>query len=113
MSPIYWSWSSWRRALRFLWQNITQGWNDSDCWGLDYTFALYILPRLKRFKEIAHSHPCDMKPEEWDAILDKMIKAFELVIEHEFNRYGNISEEQALIEEGLTLFAKWYQHLWD
>jgi hypothetical protein len=54
-----------------------------------------------------------MKPEEWDAILDKMIKAFELVIEHEFNRYGNISEEQALIEEGLTLFAKWYQHLWD
>lgn len=153
MSPIFWSWHSWssiKRSLRFFWQNLIRGWNDSDCWGLDVTFAEFALPRLKRFQEMHGSHPAfkEYPAEEfklykklyapkykgkeissviWDAMLDRMIDAFELLLDNEYNRHPfrmepgekfevyrkRIDKANAIIDEGLDLFAKHYRHLWD
>ena len=99
---------------------ITQGFSDEDTWSLDYTTAKYILPRLKRFKELTNSVPSSIyqedirienQIEEWKKIIDKMILAFELVIK---NGDGDIltDEEYNQIDEGLKLFAKYYLNLW-
>ena len=80
-----------------------------DLWNLDYTIAKFIYPRLKAFKEIINTHPSDMSFEEWKNTLDKMILAFELLC---LDKWCD-DEEQNKINEGLKLFAEYYQHLWD
>ena len=125
----------------------------SELWDLDYTFADFILPRLKAFKKNTISVPASLTEDEWDDILDKMIIAFEYIItedswwiddprydyidychfSHSLTKEGlrqvNITEEErgkkikeayfreekrrrAVIEEGLTLFAKYFRDLW-
>ena len=56
-SYVYWSWKNPVGSLRRIWQNLTRGWNDSDCWSLDRTITLFTLPRLIRLKEIQHGIP--------------------------------------------------------
>jgi hypothetical protein len=176
MSKIYWTWKNIPGSLRRIWQNLTKGWNDSDLWSLDHTVAVYMLPRLKRFKEILHGHPnfytdpANPTEEEnfedgmkkWKEIIDKMIYAFEGVafrIDNlEIKDAGGILEfvkldettelgkkhigcstleyigteeqkklhaqymqeyreeydkENQKIKEGLELFSKYFQNLWD
>ena len=52
----------------------------SELWDLDYTFADFILPRLKAFKKNTISVPAQLSETEWNDILDKMILAFEYII---------------------------------
>ena len=118
--------------------------NPKETWNLDINLAKYILPRLKKFKKFNNGHPGigEMDtPEKWDEALDKMIQAFEYVIDWDeywlddpkydyFNyidefgkyteRYEEIKENKrmedirrlAAINEGLQLFAKYYMNLW-
>lgn len=52
-----------------------------DIYNLDSTIARFILPRLKFFKKKTHTSPVDITLEEWKDILDKMILAFELILD--------------------------------
>lgn len=110
----------------------------SDLWNLDITIANFVVPRLKEFKEKTDGYPGrdDMDtPEKWDEALDKMILAFEYVVNWDewwidnpnydyFNTSPKEKERirkamckererrQAAIDEGLQLFAKYFQSLW-
>ena len=124
----------------------------SELWDLDYTFADFILPRLKAFKKNTISVPAQLSETEWNDILDKMILAFDYILDdewwiddprydyidychfsHSLTKEGlrqlSITEEdrakkikeahfreekrrRAVIEEGLTLFAKYFRDLW-
>lgn len=154
-SSIYWSWSNISGSLKRIYQNITRGWNDSDCWSLDYTIAKFSLPRLKRLKKMVHGHPgfdendkieYEDGMKKWKSIIDKMIYSFECIlndnndiecpnikwkIEDGYMKYDATEEEikkhkiemdiyfekmkqrQKIIQEGLDLFAKYFQNLWD
>ena len=97
--------------------------NPKETWNLDVNLAKYILPRLKKFKELNNGYPGREEmdtPEKWDEALDKMIQAFEYVV-NEFDwwtnnsEYGCFDEEkriQAVINDGIQLFAKYYMDLW-
>lgn len=116
--------------------------NPKETWSLDVNLAKYILPRLKKFKELNNGYPgldeVDT-PEKWDEALDKMIQAFEYVIDldeywlddprYDYTDimfgdnkelYESIVENKrmedirrlAAIKEGLQLFAKYYMSLW-
>lgn len=130
--------------------------NPIECWNLDLTIAKYVLPRLKLFRKDVDGYSANTVSsyEEWLEILDKMILAFEYIVEgdawkfddprydyfsglHEKfigmdgqNRCFTIEEDdwvagveaecekeanrrQVVINEGLTLFAKHYQALWN
>jgi hypothetical protein len=109
--------AKWKRFFRLKWQKITRGWDDSETWCLRAPFARFILPRLKRFKQLKAGHPYDITAEEWDIILDKMIFAFESVIKEEDSKDYNEPIEQSIerwakIQEGFDLFGKWYLQLW-
>jgi len=101
------------RKIRFFWQRRTRGWDDSDTWSLDMTLCQWLLPRLKRFKELNNGTPCDLTEQEWDNILDKMIKAVDMTA-HQFERdYMEWSKKDfEEVREGLELLGKWMQNLW-
>lgn len=84
------------------------GFAQSETWNLYYSLALEIYPRLCYFRGIAGAYPLGLNEKEWDEILDKMIKAFKLILTD--NRYRD--EDLEAIGEGLSLFAKWYLALW-
>jgi hypothetical protein len=98
------------RSWRFFYQRWTRGWDDSDTWSLDSTVSALVLPRLRRFKEVNIAHPGSLTSEEWDAMLDKMIAAFEFGASEE--RWLAPEAEYAKHQEGVDLFAKYFWHLW-
>ena len=83
---------------------------NSEIWGLNYTLAKYILPRLKRFKEVCCSYPCELTETEWKEILNKMIWSFQYIIKFDFIEEEEVDEQ---CQEGLDLFAKYFRDLWD
>jgi hypothetical protein len=144
---------NWNRLVWF-WQRRTRGWDDTELWSLDHTIAKFMVPRLKRLKEVKMGYPANELPsyneeydtnpqnyedevyeeyekqllKEWDEIIDKMINAFELVLndygsercchlldnENDWDKYKEELEKYGKeVEEGLQLFAKFYGSLWD
>ena len=112
--------------------------DDWDVWSLDYTLATIIHPALIRLKEINHGYPelweegmvtshnydrqlhfkfIDEEVErkyllnKWELIMDKMIYAFEMIKKDNAIYWTN--EEAEKVDEGLILFGKHYQSLWD
>lgn len=113
--------------------------SNGDLMDFDVTLAQWILPRLKQFKEKKWAYPSNIFNESqlpyhvaydddslekdkiaaWNEVLDKMIRAFELIIDFDngvdfsksdFEEVLNRRNEEC--EEGLMLFAKWYRSLW-
>lgn len=127
-----WSWDNrliqWisRRpqALRFFYQRLTRGFDDSATWSLDTHLAQLIAPRLKLFKKLnthAWPGPVEGMPEtglfstfeEWQEALGKMIYAFECYASEDRDYWEFSEVERKKIQEGLFLFAKCYGALWD
>lgn len=53
----------------------------TELWNLDLTIARFVLPRLIAFKKNNIGYPSEFKSkEDWDNVLDKMIAAFDLII---------------------------------
>ncbi len=83
-----------------------------EVWNTDNTLAQLIVPRLQAFKAL-DKHGCpppfnDMR--EWNNTIQKMIDAFELM---KYAHSIQSAEEQETVENGLDLFCKYYQNLWD
>ena len=82
-----------------------------EVWNTDNTLAKLITPRLLTFKALEkHGGPPELKDmREWNNAIQKMIDAFELM------KYvhSHSAEEEATIKQGLELFCKHYQYLWD
>ena len=90
---------------------IKYGFYDKETWNLDYTIAKFILPRLKRFRDVTICYPPELKSfDEWQKILDKMIWSFESMI----NDYDDAldPEQSKKQQEGLDLFSKYFADLW-
>lgn len=93
--------------------------DDIDCWSLDLAMAPMILAGLKAFRESdRHGIPTAFETmEEWDAVLDKMIFAFEEIISDSLPDPSTprmmLEEREDRIDEGLRLFGKYYRALWD
>ena len=66
--------------------------NPRDTWALDYTIAEFALPRLKLYKEKTLAYPGTGEadtPEKWDAILDKIMFSFELILNEDTWEIGD------------------------
>lgn len=95
------------------------GFSDAETWSLFLVMAEFILPRLKRFREINQAYPANMTSDEWDIILDKMIYSFEWTLENDAmsEDYMNLSEEEKKEnwekhKEGMGLFSEYFNDLW-
>lgn len=105
---------------------------DFELWNFDVTICDWIIPRLKRFKQINMGYP-GIPPydtqEKWDAAIDQMIRSFELLryapidldenLEPRDDVYFNMERHQAVYEKwkaetdkGLKIFAEHFSDLW-
>ena len=100
------------REFKYAYQYVTRGFSDKETWSLDMTMAEYILPRLRRFKELHDGYPHDLDEEKWIEVIDTMIKAFE-ISSNQFNADAMPTvEEYKTMQIGLDNFAKYYMNLW-
>ena len=89
-------------------QRIERGFDDSETWNLYSTISKFIIPRLKQFKQISLTHPPELTNEEWQEVLNKMIKSFEIASDSDF-----MSEEDSdTFREGFNLFNEYFFALW-
>ena len=61
-----------------------------DVINLDRTIAKFILPRLKFFKKKTYTYPIGFTIEEWKSTIDKIILAFELILDDHEPDFGNL-----------------------
>lgn len=116
-----------KRPIQFFVQRRTRGWDDRDIWSLDYTFAKWVVPRLKRLKDEKHGVPCYFFPKSkdvWDdpdnkrfeaarirynKMLDEMIEGFELMANDADIDEPEVAEK---VQRSLLLFKKHFHTLW-
>lgn len=104
-----------RRFWRFLWQRVTQGWDDSDTWNLDYTVAKFMLPRLRRFIELNCGYPPSITWEEWQRILGELVWMLEVTIDDDVLWDPDKETRDAAwsrYEQAHEYFGKYIGHLW-
>jgi len=93
------------------------GFDSRETWSLHTVISDFILPRLIMFKRCKLGYPSELTKEEWDTILDKMIKAFaisSLIYEPNVADEYNIYTEEGFknFEEGMELFKEYFLDLW-
>lgn len=99
------------KMIKFGFQRMFRGYDDSAYWGLDDYLTDIILPVLKEYRGgVKEGYPAFFEtPEEWDVIMDKMIDAFQIMKEDD---YILDEEKEAKVREGLELFGKYFRNLW-
>ncbi len=86
-----------------LWEN---GFHDGHTYCLHVSLAELILPRLKRYKELAVNKIVINFP------LDDMIKAFEIMERHNHDTWEFSLEEAEQVQTGLKAFSEYFFALW-
>lgn len=95
------------RDKRLLKQAISKGWSDDETWSLRDNIAKFVLPRLKRYREIDAVYPVGLENKEWNDIVDKMIRAFEII---KSDKITDKNYEE--VKDGLELFSTYFLCLW-
>lgn len=92
------------------------GFCDTETWSLYSPIAQFILPRLKRFKEVSCCYPAGLSVEKWDVILGEMIFALDwsLTSDEKSSKMSGDDVDAAWkrYEAGMKLFAEWFRDLW-
>lgn len=102
---------SWWRPIRFWWQRRTRGWDDSVTWNLDQQVAVWLAPRLRRFRELNNGFPHGSTSESWDAELSEMIWAAQWYAENAYNHECDPQDwERAM--KGLQQVTARLRELW-
>ena len=107
-----------KRYKKYTKQLKDNGFCDVETWNLDGVISEFILPRLKRFKEVNICFPMDLTPDKWNKILDEMIFAFEWNLVDELSdEYEKLSKKELTAnwercKEGRQLFAQYFKELW-
>lgn len=104
------------RDIRFFFQRLVRGWDDSETFSLDHSLAKLIAPRLRRFRDVTIGTPgmfegSEGGREKWLAELDSMVKAFEFYASDEYFEC-NDQEKLEDTNKAIELFAKRYGALW-
>lgn len=90
-------------------QILERGFDDSETWSLRDTIALFIVPRLERYQEIANDFL--QRDEKLINDIDKFLLAMELTSRDNGSAIYTKEEEKQL-NEGLDCFPKIFMSLW-
>ena len=94
-------------------QRAKTGVGDDETFSLDKTVAVFILPRLKRYRELMNGFPAELTMEKWTEIVDELIWFFEQVDDGLCSKgLENSVEYYKRIEEAQKLFGKYFVSLW-
>ena len=100
-------------------EDMTEEEKGNECFSLYYPLAEFIYPRLKYFRDSDKmGYPTELNSmEEWNEILDKMLFAFNFVLnENRISQFTTGQEYQVILDgamEGFKLFGEYFLSLWD
>ncbi len=92
-------------------QRGRRGWADCDVWWLNTHLAGIIVGALTRQRRYGRSYPGCVgarTEEEWDDILDRMMRGFAKVADDYDEAF-----ESPEYKDAMELFAEWFPALWD
>lgn len=98
-----------RRQPRFMWQRARRGYSEQDTWSFDGYLASVIVGGVTDLRERRIGYPSGLTPEKWDEILGKIIDGFTVIQQDD----PLSPEQQAVFDEAVALFGRWFQALWD
>lgn len=91
-----------KRDKKFRKFKSKHGFTPDECWCLSSAICIFILPRLKYFRETIKNvgvHPaCFDNSNDWLKVLDKMIYAFKWMLDEDKIPYDNPKKETEFIE---------------
>ena len=96
--------------MKWWYQKIRYGVNDSEMWSLDITIAKFILPKLKTFRNSTCGYPGNITQKKWEQKLDDMIFAMEYTINQFKQEYTE--EDFKRIKKGFQAFGDYFNDLW-
>ena len=113
--------------IKYGFQRMFRGYDDTEVFNTDLTFIDRYLKILKDFSKNHHGYPPSITNEQWNDILDEMIKHLSLMtadnVETELKKcmpnsfepdYKTVSEiMDRHKDEFFKLFSKWFYNLWD
>lgn len=103
-----------RYELRYAWQRVWRGYDDSMVFNLDYGFVELYREILKDFKENLHGYPGTMTEEEWNDVLDEMIGNLDRMY---YVLFKSDNDDADLVEQEkdrfFELFKEHFWSLWD
>lgn len=104
--------TKWYRSIKFFFQRLFRGFDDSETWSLDSSLSRLILPRLKRYKELAAYQIAQTN--EMKEAIDEMIYGFEwFASDRKYSSYeDSFKDELNRAQNGINLFAKHFGRLW-
>lgn len=97
------------REEEFKKQRMERGFDDSETWGLDYTVASFIIPRLERYQELANERLA--RDKQLIREVDMLLEAMKLIVKDEGSHLWN-EKEKDIVTQGLALFPKVFTTLW-
>lgn len=97
------------REKKFSRQRVERGFDDSETWSLTDTIANFIIPRLKRYDEIASE--TIKRDDELVQDTQDAIKALELIVRDDGTHLFT-DEEYNQVKVGLDKFSKIFMGLW-
>ena len=93
-------------------QREKRGFDDSELWNLDGSFAKFIAPRLTAYYEIVTGemkcHPSHMSFEEWVDVLNRMIIGFNIMSLDE----EKTDDDKNKVTDAVNLFCEHIHDLW-
>lgn len=104
-----------KRRTRLTKQYERQGWSDMETWNLDQRFAIWLLPRLKRFYELTNGYPTRYNSmAQWKREIRKLIKAIEWMASEDYYVWGGKKQDKKNDElnEALKFFGENCRDLW-
>jgi hypothetical protein len=102
--------------IKWFVQRGCRGYSDRDAWSIDWYLCEWMPQALADLKRNTHGRPIGMSRKEWDAKLDRMIRAFRTARDIQDYRPGTKEEMQAAIRQfrrDFDVFKNYYFSLWD
>ena len=113
--------------VKYGFQRMFRGYDDTEVFNMDMTFIDRYLKILKDFRKNHYGYPLGITNEQWDDILDEMIKHLSLMNEDNViaelkngmpdsfePNYKTVNEIQNKHkDEFFKLFSEWFYSLWD
>lgn len=98
--------------IRYAWQRAWRGYDDTQWWGMDYSFISLYESLLTELKTNLHGHPVNLTPEEWEDILNTMVELLK-EMKDEDSLIDNYEHEEEIKDEFFRLFSLHFYDLWD